>query len=64
MARPNKIKEPTVTYNLNIPVKMKEQLSAIAFSQSKNLGLSISIADIIRGRIKEYLEDRKHHLEK
>ncbi|BAQ86414.1 hypothetical protein [uncultured Mediterranean phage uvMED] len=55
MPRPNKLNVPYTTYNLVIPIKMKEQLSKIAHDRSVIENQQISIADIIRESVNERL---------
>jgi hypothetical protein len=53
MPRPNKLNVPYTTYNLVIPIKMKDQLSKIAHDRSVIENQQISIADIIRESVNE-----------
>ena len=48
MPRPHKLGVPTVTYNLNMPVELKEKLLKQAHIKSRELGIQVSIADLIR----------------
>ena len=54
MPRPNKLRVETVTYNLTLPVSMKNNLSKSAHDKSKKLGKEISIADLIREKLYGY----------
>ena len=51
MPRPHKLGVPTVTYNLNMPVELKEKLVKQAHIKSCELGIQVSIADIIREKL-------------
>ena len=54
MPRPYKLKVPTVTYNFIMPVTMKDNLNKKAHIQSKQLGIQVTIADLIREQLKDY----------
>ena len=51
MPRPYKLGVPTVTYNLNIPIELKEKLVKQAHVKSRELGVQVSIADLIREKL-------------
>ena len=55
MPRPNKIKEPTTTYNFNISKRAYKHLQWMAHEQTKFRGEQVSVADIIRDAVDEYL---------
>ena len=54
MPRSNKLGVPIVTYNLIMPVTMKDNLNKKAHMQSKELGIQVSVADLIREQLKDY----------
>ena len=51
MPRSHKLGVPTVTYNLNMPVELKEKLVKQAHVKSRELGIQVSIADLIREKL-------------
>jgi len=56
MTRPHKIKEPTVTYNVNMQTRYYNKLQRMAFTKSQEEKHQVAIADLIREAIKEYLD--------
>jgi hypothetical protein len=56
MTRPHKIKEPTVTYNVNMQTRYYNKLQKMAFTKSQEKKHQVAIADLIREAIKEYLD--------
>lgn len=56
MPRPNKILEPTKTYNLNLKISQYERLSKIALSESSIHNQQVSVADLMREAIEIYLD--------
>ena len=53
MPRPHKLKVKTTTLNIILPISVKEQISKEAHLKSKQLGKIVSMAEIIRERIKK-----------
>ena len=56
MARPNKIKEPTITYNVNLQVRNYDKLKAMAFKQSAEANEQVAVADLIRSAVDKFIE--------
>jgi len=56
MPRPNKILEPTKTYNLLIKEAQYEKLAKIAHDMQKRSLEQVAVADLIRDAIDVYLE--------
>ena len=56
MPRPNKITEPTKTYNLLMTVAQYEKLSVYSREMTKRSMEQVSVADLIRDSIEVYLE--------
>jgi len=56
MPRPNKILEPTKTYNLLMTVDQFERLQGYSHNMTKRSLEQVSIADLIRDAIEVYLE--------
>lgn len=56
MPRPNKITEPTKTYNLLMTVNQFERLQGYSRNMTKRSLEQVSIADLIRDAIEVYLE--------
>ena len=55
MVRPMKIGEKTKTYSLTIPEADYDKLSKFAYQHSVLNREQVSVADLIRGAIKEYI---------
>tara|TARA_R100001369_G_scaffold90570_1_gene129777 strand:- start:703 stop:891 length:189 start_codon:yes stop_codon:yes gene_type:complete len=62
MTRPHKIKEPTVTYNVNLQTRYFKKLQKIAFIESFEKEHQVAVADLIRLAIGKYLKDYKHEI--
>lgn len=56
MPRPNKILEPTKTYNLLMTVNQFERLQEYSHTMTRFSMEQVSIADLIRDAIEVYLE--------
>ena len=56
MARPNKIKEPTITYNVNLQVRNYDKLKQMAFKQSVDANSQVAVADLIRTAVDNFIE--------
>tara|TARA_R100000900_G_scaffold67828_1_gene54069 strand:- start:1424 stop:1603 length:180 start_codon:yes stop_codon:yes gene_type:complete len=56
MARPNKIKEPTITYNVNLQVRNYDKLKAMAFKKSVDANQQVAVADLIRTAVDNFIE--------
>lgn len=56
MPRPNKILEPTKTYNFNLKTDHFDRLSKIAHNESAIHNQQVSVADLIRESIEVYLD--------
>jgi len=56
MPRPNKILEPTKTYNLNLTIADFDRLAKIAHRESAIYGHQVAIADLMREAIVVYLD--------
>jgi hypothetical protein len=56
MPRPNKILEPTKTYNLLMTVSQYDKLSVYSRDMTRRSLEQVSVADLIRDAIEVYLE--------
>lgn len=56
MARPNKIKEPTITYNVNLQVRNYDKLKAMALKKSVDVNQQVAVADLIRTAVDNFIE--------
>lgn len=56
MGRPNKILEPTKTYNLLMKEEQYDKLSKLAHDMQKRSLEQVAVADLIRDAIDVYLE--------
>lgn len=56
MPRPNKILEPTKTYNLLMTVSQYNKLSVYSRDMTRRSLEQVSVADLIRDAIEVYLE--------
>ena len=56
MPRPNKILEPTKTYNLLMKEEQYEKLAYIAHQMQKSAYQQVSVADLIRESVDIYIE--------
>jgi|TARA_E500000318_G_C3434539_1_gene162497 hypothetical protein len=56
MPRPNKILEPTKTYNLLMTVSQYDKLSVYSHDMTRRSLEQVSVADLIRDAIEVYLE--------
>jgi len=65
MPRPNKILEPTKTYNLLMKEKQYDRLAYIAHQMQKTKLEQVAVADLIRDAIDIYLEvlEEEHETE-
>jgi len=65
MPRPNKILEPTKTYNLLMKEEQYDRLAYIAEQMQKTKREQVAVADLIRDSIDIYLEvlEEEHETE-
>jgi len=56
MPRPNKILEPTKTYNLLMKEEQYDKLADIAHQMQKSSYQQVSVADLIRESVDIYIE--------
>jgi len=56
MPRPNKILEPTKTYNLLMKEEQYDKLAHIAHQMQKSSYQQVSVADLIRESVDIYIE--------
>jgi hypothetical protein len=56
MPRPNKILEPTKTYNLLMKEEQYDKLAYIAHQMQKSAYQQVSVADLIRESVDIYIE--------
>lgn len=56
MPRPNKILEPTKTYNLLMKEEQYDKLARIAHQMQKSAYQQVSVADLIRESVDIYIE--------
>jgi len=56
MPRPNKILEPTKTYNLLMKEEQYDKLAHIAHQMQKSAYQQVSVADLIRESVDIYIE--------
>lgn len=56
MSRPNKILEPTKTYNLLMKVEQYDKLATLSRNMTKNGLEQVAVADLIRDAIDVFLE--------
>jgi hypothetical protein len=56
MPRPNKILEPTKTYNLLMKEEQYDKLAYIAHQMQKSSYQQVSVADLIRESVDIYIE--------
>jgi|TARA_R110000751_G_scaffold33242_1_gene82897 predicted DNA-binding protein len=65
MPRPNKILEPTKTYNLLMKEEQYDRLAYIAHQMQKTKLEQVAVADLIRDAIDIYLEvlEEEHETE-